>query len=202
MDKTFCKKCGELSPKCAIYKIPQNEKLDDLVNQSEFSNQECLVCHVNAQTIEEGLIINENCDECCLCQFACPVFSCEWQEEKTLILEKICINDFIKLAILIKSVFPQYLVGTEVHVKGNSRTKRIDVVVVKEDKIFLIKALSNADKIPLYSRSYYDVKNYYGDAFGREIINVCLIPEKKKENATMYEYSFCTLNELMGKLGE
>ena len=154
MDKTFCKKCGELSPKCAIYKIPQNEKLDDLVNQSEFSNQECLVCHVNAQTIEEGLIINENCDECCLCQFACPVFSCEWQEEKTLILEKICINDFIKLAILIKSVFPQYLVGTEVHVKGNSRTKRIDVVVVKEDKIFLIKALSNADKIPLYSRSY------------------------------------------------
>ena len=57
MDKLFCKKCGELSPKCAIYEIPQNTRIEDLVNQVGFSNQECLVCYVNAQTIEEGLVM-------------------------------------------------------------------------------------------------------------------------------------------------
>ena len=202
MDKLFCKKCGELSPKCAIYEIPQNIRIEDLVNQVGFSNQECLVCHVNAQTIEEGLVINEKCDECCLCQFACPEISCEWHDDNSSTLEKICINDFVKLAILIKSIFPNYLVGTEVHVKGNSRTKRIDVVVVKESEIVLIKTLSNIDKIPLYSRSYIDVKNYYGEVFGREIKTVCLIPRKKKDNATMFEYPFCTLDELIDELGE
>ena len=103
---------------------------------------------------------------------------------------------------MIKSIFPNYLVGTEVHVKGNSRTKRIDVVVVKESEIVLIKTLSNIDKIPLYSRSYIDVKNYYGEVFGREIKTVCLIPRKKKDNATMFEYPFCTLDELIDELGE
>lgn len=202
MDKLFCNKCGDISPKCAIYDIPQNIKIDNLVNQIGLSDQECLVCHANAQILDNKLIIGDKCDECYLCQFACPEYECDFEDEKALKLEKIIIIDFVKLAILIKSMFPQYMVGTEVHVKGNSRTKRIDVVIVTDTRIILVKVLSNVDKIPLYSRSYEEVKNYYGESFGREIVEVCLIPEKKKENAEMYEYPFCSLKELIEELGE
>ena len=159
MNKLFCNKCGDTSPMCAIYNIPQNIKIDDLINQIDFFNQECLVCHANAQIIDDELVINDKCDDCYLCQFACPEYECDFEDEKALKLEKIIINDFVKLAILIKSMFPQYVVGTEVHVKGNSRTKRIDVVIVTDTRIILVKVLSNVDKIPLYSRSYEEVKN-------------------------------------------
>ncbi len=197
MDKEFCKKCGKPTPECAIFKLPQNIKFEELIKGSSLNYQECLVCHKNAQSITDKLEINKMCDECGLCQFACPAIINEWNNEISRAIETIIIKDFVKLAILLKSLFPKSVVGTEVHVKGNFRTKRIDVVVIQEKRIVFIKVLANIDKIPLYSRSYEDVKEFYEKEIQREIIPICLIPENKKSIANKFEHRFCTLMELI-----
>lgn len=201
MNKNFCTNCDDDIPECAIVKLPQKISIDSLVSATDFTLQEYLVCHKNAQIIDNGLTIQNSCDECCLCQVTCKKYSLKWHELNINKLEKVIFSSFDKLAILIKGLFPELITACEVQVKGNFRTKRIDVAVRDNNTILLVKVLANPDKVPFYSRSYEEVKNYYYELFDLDIETVCLVPQDKKEKASGFGYTVITLDELLEKLG-
>lgn len=202
MKKDFCMTCGESAPECAIVKLPQKASIDAIVNGENLLDEECLVCHKNAQTLTDQLSINETCDECFLCQATCPAIKIEWDKTKCDHFEPVVFERFDKLAILVKALYPQMTAACEVQVKGNCRTKRIDVVINREKQIYLIKVLSNIDKIPVYSRSYEEVKQYYDEKLDADIKTMCLVPKKKKEQAVKFGYPVVILEELLCLLEE
>lgn len=202
MNKEFCMKCGKEVPECAVVKLLRKFSIEDLIDGKNLVYQECLVCHKNAQTIGDKLLINEKCSECCLCQLTCPKVQKNWNLTVCESLEPIVLKHYEKLAILIKALYPKKVIGSEVQVKGNYRAKRIDVVVKTKDIVYLIKVLPNIDKVPLYSRSYEEVKQYYDKIMDIKIITRCLVPKHKKEQALALGYLVVTLDELINELGE
>lgn len=202
MDRNFCNQCGEEFPKCAMFKLPNSLGLEDFLNCNADCYQEFPVCHKNAQTIlMSTMTINDSCDDCGLCQFSCPSVKREWDCSSGQSMESAVFKNFVFLAILIQTLFPHYKVGTAIQVKGNSRTKRIDVVVADNKKLVFIKVLSNTAKIPLYSRSYEEVKKNYQQEKGQDIHIACLIPERTKKTTANKTYLTYTLTELINMLG-
>lgn len=200
MEKSFCKNCEEEIPACAIVKMPSKASIDDLVNGTNIRYQEYLVCHKNAQIFDEGLKINDLCDECRLCQITCTKIKDKKEYIDYAKLEKLILKNFDKLAILIKTLYPNLIVSQEVQVKGNYRAKRIDICIINQKTVYLIKVLANIDKIPLYSRSYEEVKTYYEHLIKHRIVHYCLIAKNKMESSICYEYPCICLEDLIEQL--
>ena len=73
MDKCFCVGCKMSTPlTCAIYKIISSIDMHSFLHGETFKKIDVLVCHNNAQEIKNNYMnINDNCDECSLCQLTC-----------------------------------------------------------------------------------------------------------------------------------
>ena len=188
MDRNFCPGCTFASaPQCAITQIPQNAYLEDILSNNPLTNADCFVCPSLAQSINAGLIeITSKCTECGICMLACNNVDndrIEWANKNT---EKAVFSDLTKLSLLYKFLLPETTVASEVQVKGNFRTKRIDLVIYSNNKALLIKALKTTDKAPLYMRSYQEVITEYESSYpGVEFTAVCLVPESKKNAGVM-----------------
>ena len=157
MKHDFCVGCDVSSalPLCAIGQAPSNAYIENIINNNELSKSENFVCHKTSQDISNGkLTILSKCDDCGLCQILCPYCNVDFTTFFSSKLEKVIFNDLGKASLLFQNLFPNSIVATEVQVKGNFRTKRIDLVIKNDLDIYLIKLLKTTDKVPFYMRSY------------------------------------------------
>lgn len=205
MDKDFCVSCSseDFTPPCIITKIPSNPDIEDILLGHDFVLVENFICHTYAQIYEQNCLkINDNCDECGLCLAMCNhlLVAPSIDIHK---LEKAIFDDLSKICILLKRFCPSKIIATEVKTKGNSRTKRIDLCVSFENKIYLIKLLKNKDKIPLYSRSFDDVINWYSPKYPNfEFSKYFILPQTKIEQNDNSELNIICLKDLLVLFGE
>ncbi|MBP3327271.1 MAG: hypothetical protein J6L77_12750 [Coprococcus sp.] len=207
MDHNFCVGCnpGSSLPFCAIGVSPSNAYIENIINNDTLSILENFVCHKTAQDLSTGkLFILSKCDDCGMCQIMCPHTNIDYTTFFNSKLEKVVFNDFGRASILFQKIFSDASVATEVQVKGNFRTKRIDLVIKKGTDIFLIKMLKTTDKVPFYMRSYDEVIGQYHTLYPDiSFHSLCLVPNAKMNDtirigAEIVDLS--TLNTLIGGL--
>ena len=205
MDKDFCSLCNntEITPPCIITKIPSNPNLEDIILRKRFVLTENLICHTYAQIYENHCLkINEKCDECGLCLAMCNHHS-KSPSLDTDKLEKAIFNDLSKICILLTRFCPSKIIATEVQVKGNFRTKRVDLCISDTNKIYLIKFLKTLAKFPFYSRSYDDILTNYSKDYPNVVFKKLFVAPKdiliNNENA---EQNIIDLKKLLLKFGE
>ncbi len=206
MDKNFCIGCPEVKdiPKCIIQNIPSNSYIEDIITNSKLKCSEYFVCHKFAQSFENHkLVVLTACDECGLCQIACckknPASVTSLFTKK---LEDVLFRDLGKASILFQSLIPSAIVASEVQVKGNFRTKRIDLVIFLNDTAYLIKLIKNLDKIPFYSRSYGEVIDTYKEIYPNiNFIYGNLIPASKLRIKLPFDAQVYNLEQLYLKVG-
>lgn len=200
MNHSFCKGCtpGSDLPECAIGLAPGNAYMEDIINGSKLSRMEHFICHKTAQDFSESkLSISNKCDDCGLCFITCPYTSGDYTTFFTSRLEQVIFNDFGKTSILFQALFPDTTVAAEVQVKGNFRTKRIDLVLKKNTKIYLIKMLKTTTKVPFYTRSYNEVIEQYHDLFPNlNFTNICLVPTAKTNDSIPVEANILNISAL------
>lgn len=200
MNPNFCEGCGQSSnlPECAVKLAPNNSYIEDMINGTALSYSENFVCHKAAQDFSDGrLSIQSSCDDCGLCYILCPYVNNDATAFFSGNLEKVLFHDLGKAGILFQSLFPHSLVATKVQVKGNSRTKRIDLVIKIDTAFYLIKLLKNLDKIPFYTRSYNEVMELYSSEYPRYTFKtICLIPRAKVSNVPAVSAEVCDLSGL------
>lgn len=205
MNKDFCESCtsNELTPPCIITKIPSNPDIEDILLRKDFVLVENLICHTYAQIYENNCLkINENCDECGLCLAMCKHLTVAQSLDFSK-LEKAIFEDLSKICILLKRFCPSKIIATEVKTKGNSRTKRIDLCISFDKKIYLIKLLKNLDKIPMYSRSFDDVIKIYSDKYKDfSFSKLFLVPESIALKNKNPDLQLITLKDLLKNFGE
>lgn len=206
MNKNFCPGCDAHSsiPGCAITLIPSNVYLEDILANKGLQSQESFICHKNAQEINENKMnILSNCNECGLCLLACPYLMQQPKEELfNSNLERVILNDLGKASILFHCLFPDYQVASEVHVKGNFRTKRIDIVIKDDSSVYLIKLLKNTDKVPFYHRSYTEVINQYVAHYHDFTMkSYCLVPTSIKDNVVSGDVELVDIKTLYKTIG-
>lgn len=198
---SFCIGCNpqfEL-PKCAVGLAPSNAYIEDIINGSPLTLVENFICHKTAQVIEGNKIrILDKCDNCGLCYITCSnVTIDDYTSFFNTSLEKVILNDFGKASILFQTLFPNASVATEVQVKGNFRTKRIDLVIKKISSIYFIKLLKNTDKISFYIRSYMEVMEYYLAKYQIYHFQIIfLVPSTKINRRSPIEAKVCTITDL------
>lgn len=189
MNKDFCTSCttDDITPPCVITKIPSNPYIEDILEQKEFVLTENFVCHTYAQIYENGrMYITDKCDECGLCGLICKTnenFPLDFN-----VFEKIVFKDIDKICIALKKSFPDKIIATKVQVKGNFRTKRIDLCIFNGNKFFMYKILSNTDKLNFYMRSYKDVIEFYKNKYNKIDFSSCAVIPASKINSKQYEY--------------
>ena len=205
MNHKFCMGCnpGSSLPLCAIGKAPSNAYIENILNGEPLSHLENFVCHKASQDLSSGkLTILPKCDDCGLCQIICPNTEIDYTTFFTSKLEKVIFNDFGKTSLLFQSIFPNSIVATEVQVKGNFRTKRIDLVIKKESDIYLIKMLKTTNKVPFYMRSYNEViSQYQANNAGITFHSLCLVPASKTNDIIRVDaeiVDLAMLNTLIG----
>lgn len=183
MNHYFCVGCNSSSSLsfCAIGLAPSNAYIENIINNDCLMKHEHFVCHKASQDLSSGnLTILDMCDDCGLCQITCPNVNTDYTTFFTTKLEKIVFNDFGKASIFFQTIFPNTTVATEVQVKGNFRTKRIDLVIKADSDVYLIKLLKTTDKVPFYMRSYDEVINHYYRIFPNiHFHRLCLVPATK-----------------------
>lgn len=205
MNHNFCVSCnpGSSLPFCAIGHAPSNAYIENIINNANLTKYENFVCHKAAQDISSRkLVILDHCDDCGLCQITCPNVKTDYTTFFTTKLEKVIFNDLGKTSILFQTIFPNTTVATEVQVKGNFRTKRIDLVIKKDSDMYLIKLLKTTDKVPFYMRSYDEVKEHYNGIFPHiHFHDLCLVPIAKicdKVRIDANILNIAALNTLLG----
>ena len=152
----FCRSCPERNindpPNCIITQIIQGCSIDTLFSKNK-QKTDVLICPNFAEDFINGkLIISNKCVACELCYICCS----KKQAIPTLNtnLENLILSDLNKLNVYYKTIFKDCTIGSEIQVSGRSRSKRIDLVICSNKMIYLIKTLSNIDRIKFYSRSY------------------------------------------------
>lgn len=207
MNNDFCRGCEHVSdqPECIIGTISDNVRIEDIINGAVLPQTENLICHKGSQSFSDNrLSILNGCDDCNLCYIACPYINGDCIPLFTSKLEKAVFNDLGKAGILFASLLPDASVAVEVHVKGDSRDKRIDLVIRRENTFYLIKLLNKSDKIPFYARSYDKVIAYYSELFNDcSFISAFLVPasaldESKKNPVNAKVFDISELYELLG----
>jgi len=204
MDKQFCKRCDfpdESLPKCVATKIATKISLDDFIDGSYTPETLYPICNKNAQRLnEKQLLITDDCNLCYLCYVACPETDCS----NSLILKGA--NDNILKNLNLTNIVLKYLLdvptASEVKAEGNSRQKRIDLVIKNNENIYLIKVLNSLDRLSYYSRSYKEViEKYKGKYTNNNFLIAFLIPSKMyKEGLEEKCFTFESLyNEIKGE---
>lgn len=171
--KNFCKSCDLINadyPKCIINNINIKVNLEELLEGNKPSKfEEVFVCPNNAQTYENNkMIINDKCNSCKLCYSLCVhnypnTFSIPEVSEKT------AFSSLKDMNMIFKGFIKGYEFYNEVFAPGNCRSKRIDIVAIKNDRVFLIKVSKDNEKNGFYKRSYIEILN-----------SISLLPEKIK----------------------
>lgn len=174
----ICNKIG--FPRCVIQEVFDSVSLDDLIKDNLKKTTKVLVCPYNAiEYNQKEVLRNENCKECSLCEFVCKHKNCDFGK-----IEKHLLKDCVKLNIFLKSFDTDLVVSSTVTAPGNSRTKRLDIVVKNKNKLFLIKILNNLDKYNFYKRSYQDVIDVYNKLYGGHLfIFYALVPNSEKQKS-------------------
>ena len=86
--------------------------------------------------------------------------------------------------------------------KGNFRTKRIDLVIKKRNEIYFIKFLKTIDKISFYTRSYLEVIEQYKNLFPNYTFkNICLVNTRKLDSFISVENDVLNLSNLYSFIG-
>lgn len=205
MNHDFCVGCnpGSSLPLCAIGTAPSNAYIENILNGESLTKLENFVCHKTSQDLSSGkLTILPKCDDCGLCQIICPYINIDYTTFFTSKLEKVIFNDFGKTSLLFQSIFPDSIVATEVQVKGNFRTKRIDLVIKKGSDIYLIKMLKTTDKVPFYMRSYEEVISQYQESYtGITFHSLCLVPAVKTNDIVRVDAEIVDLTMLNTMIG-
>lgn len=206
MNHDFCVGCdsGSGLPVCAIGLAPCNAYIEKIINEEILTEHENLVCHKTSQDISNGkLTILAECDDCGLCMITCPDTDVDYTTIFSPKLEKVIFNDFGKASILFQTIFPDTTVATEVQVKGNFRTKRVDLVIKKGTDIYLIKLLKTMDKAPFYMRSYNEVIANYSASFPAiDFHSLCLVPAAKTNDEIHVDADILDLSALNTLIGE
>ena len=184
-------------PLCAIRNIISATSVDSIICSNSSNLTPYLVCHNNSQAIENNhLNLKSSCDQCGLCSIACPFNNATIPYNR---IEYVVFNDLGRLNIFFDSIIGDYaVVASEVKCKGNSREKRIDLLIKDASRFYFIKAITNTDKIPYYSRSYDNVVDYYSSLYPEyEFIKIMLIPSSKFIDNQINDSSAKTLEMLV-----
>lgn len=191
IDKSFLLQ----NPNCIQQKIIIAVRLDDILLEKNLSSTSVLVCHKNAQFLSGNtVILKSNCDHCNLCRIFNGL-------EKFIFcapLEKCLFENLNSINMLLRHLFPNLVVATEVKTPGNSRDKRIDLVIKKHKEIFLIKLLNNLDKYNLYNMSYRDIISNNDHVYTKySFRSIILVPGNKKCVAQKRGLDVMTFEELV-----
>lgn len=205
MNNDFCVGCntGSNLPNCAIGYTSSNAYIENIINNDTLSKTENFICHKASQDLSgRKLVILDKCDNCGLCNITCPHSNIDYTTFFSPKLEKIIFNDFGKASILFQTIFPDSIVATEVQVKGNFRTKRIDLVIKKNSDIYLIKLFKTTDKAFFYMRSYEEVINQYSAGYPDiNFHSLYLVPAAKTNDIIRIDADIKDLSELNTLLG-
>lgn len=174
----ICKKSG--FPRCVIQEIFDSVSLDDLIINNLIKTTKAFVCPYNAiEYNPKEILKNKNCKECSLCEFVCKHGACDFNK-----IEKHILKDCLKLNMFLKAFNTDIVVSSTVTAPGNSRTKRLDIVVKNKNKIFLIKVLNNFDKYNFYKRSYQNVIDVYSKLYDEyKFVFYALVPKLEKQKS-------------------
>ncbi len=161
---SFCTGCEHAAgfPPCAVAKITSGITLKEFLTGRKHGNVEYPVCHKNAvQLAGDKITVSESCDSCNLCKAACVHKPRDIQVNDAVVLKN------CSLANIALSLQKTYAVGSEIKAEGNSRQKRIDLVLKKpgDKQVLLIKILTGTQKLNFYLRSYQDIAAFYGVLF-------------------------------------
>lgn len=194
----ICDGCTFINfPYCAIQSIITSTAIEDIIEGKQIKKTIYPVCHKNAQSIDGNkLIKGDSCDNCSLCDFLC--IKRAFKNPHTGILEKIIFSDLNRFNMYISHLLPHCLVGSEIRAKGHFREKRIDIVIKSGNKIYFVKALSQIDKIPFYSRSYDELVDYYSSLYSRFIFKkMLIIPQKLIDESRSFSFDYCSINDMI-----
>lgn len=192
-----CRGCSfEKYPPCCICSIANGVSLTDILDEKQLKTSPYPVCGKLAQKIEQNQMHRlSGCNDCQLCEIVCKG-KIDTISDVDL-LEKTVLSDLGKLNIYVSTVIPDAVVATEVKVPGNSRRKRIDLVIRQGQKVFLIKTLQDIEKYPFYLRSYREIitgfeKTYPSLSFFCQFF----IPRAKIEKANKREYHYILIDNI------
>jgi Pyruvate/2-oxoacid:ferredoxin oxidoreductase delta subunit len=165
-------------PPCAIKEILTASTLEDTLTANDIKRTRFPVCHVNAQRLVEKTIIKtDSCTQCGLCDILCEEDTVKPTVQN---YEEVVFSSLSRFNILFSTLLPDCIVASEVKAKGNSRVKRIDVTIKHKKCVYLIKILSDANKIPYYSRSYKDTVDCYSKIYPQiKFKHLIVIPSNK-----------------------
>ena len=189
-------------PTCAISNIVSASSLNDILEGKKLKTSLFPVCHKNAQRIVDNKITKTDaCDNCSLCNYLCV--SASNNLTPYAVSEKLLLSDLSRLNMYLQKAIPSAVVGSEIKAKGNAREKRIDIVVKKDSTIYLVKVLSDLDKIPYYSRSYNALLEFYNNEFnGFTFYTRLLIPAKRIDATGTISSDCCTINTFIQEIQE
>lgn len=189
-------------PPCAIFNIISASSLKDIILGNKLKSTPFPVCHKNAQKINNNKIAQtEGCDHCFLCSYLCV--NSTNKTAPSVILEKLLFSELSRLNMYLQTAIPSAVVGSEIKAKGNAREKRIDVVIKKNRTIYLIKVLSDLNKLPFYSRSYNDLLEFYNQAFQDFTFYTRILIPAKHANAVGTSFlDCCTIEALIEEIQE
>lgn len=163
MVRNFCKGCGFPAgqlPPCAAYEIAAMISLDGFLAGNCGKETVYPVCPKKAQDISGGRLgISESCDECSMCAVACPSSGAASSEllkkDSSEILQNLNLTN-IFLGLLLNTP-----VASEVKVRGNSRSRRIDIAISHGGEVLLIKVLNSPSRMQFYKRAYEETAAEY-----------------------------------------
>jgi len=191
-------------PPCVITSIYNSEYIENIIKGIQMKRKDCFVCHSRSQKLVENRIeIDDNCDQCGLCYDSCPHYGISNFVPDDSAMEKAVLKDLKKLNILFQKKFPNCTIVSEVKAKGNSRSKRIDIVIAKGNVMHLVKVLNNIDEYRRYERSYKEIVSDYSAAYSKISFKInFLVSKEKSEQADRLKYSYDTLESLHKKIVE
>lgn len=161
----FCTGCNFNDyPDCISKKIIRNITFEKLLSDN-ITFEQYLVCPLNAQKLYENkLELTEKCNHCYFCKYLC-INNKEQNILKYDQLESIITSDYNKLQILLNKWNPTLKIATEVTFNGNFRTKRLDLVIINNSEVFLVKVLKDINKFDYYKRSYEYIRKEYSTIY-------------------------------------
>jgi len=197
MNTDFCVGCNSSNnmPSCGVAKIATKIKLNDFLNNNFDYSVIYPVCPKNALNIINGRIsISNECNECNLC-----VFSCDHNNSQPTILIDDCkVLENLFLTNTILKLQLDLPIAIEVKADGNYREKRIDIAIQKDNKVYLIKILSNKNRLNYYLRSYTDIVNDISSIYPNYIFSPIILTSQKVFDTITENSEYCfTLRTLI-----
>lgn len=137
-------------------------------NQMEFINlNKIFICKFNAldEKSKNVLFKNSNCTNCGLCDLKYCSLNNKWKNLNSNYNFDLLLKSLPHISILIKYLYPNLSVATQVKTIGNSRDKRLDLITLNNSNLYIFKVITNTSKIDFYYRAYTNILNYISDKY-------------------------------------